>query len=139
MLVAHEKGSNSFGVGILESEAGEDHSQVFSMSSQETKNWVQQGKDLLGDYMMNEEDSSAKNSSDENAEQVLDIPVDRSGNPRLPDRSGLKLKNQQMLVQEIFRKAYVKFTKKSNASVPWGLLMSDPGKYLTAGSHPQSF
>ncbi|KIJ58434.1 hypothetical protein HYDPIDRAFT_34184, partial [Hydnomerulius pinastri MD-312] len=76
------------------------------MSSQETKNWVQQGKDLLGDYMMNEEDSSAKNSSDENAEQVLDIPMDRSSNPRLPDRNGLKLKNQQMLVQEIFRKAY---------------------------------
>ncbi|KIJ58463.1 hypothetical protein HYDPIDRAFT_34166 [Hydnomerulius pinastri MD-312] len=115
MLVAHEKGSNSVGVGILESEAGEDHSQ---------------GKDLLGDYMMNEEDSSAENSSDENTEQVPDVPMDRSGNPRLPDHSSLKLKNQQLLVREIFRKAYVKFMKKSNVSHPQSFRFNDLSKLV---------
>lgn len=34
--------------------------------------------------------------------------MDRLGNPRLPDRFGLDLKSQQLLVREIFKKAYGK-------------------------------
>jgi len=55
-----------------------------------------------------ESDESGDSSGEE--EVIPDIPLDCSGNPRLPDRLGLKLKTQQLLVRDIFKKAYGEFT-----------------------------
>ena len=83
--------------------------------------------------------------------------MDRSGNPRLPSRLGLKLKSQQLLVREIFKKAYgkvtmiktylfhidtncpVKFTGFSRALVPWLLLTKDPEEYIDDTCYPAGF
>jgi len=84
--------------------------------------------------------------------------VDRSGNPRLPSRLGLKLKSQQLLVREIFKKAYgkvslinacslrlidtnypAKFTRSSRALVPWLLLTKNPEEYIDDSCYPDGF
>jgi len=62
-----------------------------------------------------ESDESGESSGEE--EVIPDIPLDRSGNPRLPDQLGLKLKTQQLLVRDIFKKAYGEFTLINTHSV----------------------
>ena len=88
---------------------------------------------------------------------IPEVPVDRSGHPRLPSRLGLKLKTQQLLVREIFKKAYgkvtqvnmcflrinsnclVKYTGSTRALVPWLLLTKGPEEYIDNACYPTGF
>ena len=108
----------------MEAEPAECQSKPFSTHSGEAKDWARMGADLIAHYLMNhgmffhykyfsadkiqpELDESGESFNNE-IDNIPKIYVDRSGNPWLPDQSGLKLKSQQLLVREIFKKAYSK-------------------------------
>ncbi|KIK79539.1 hypothetical protein PAXRUDRAFT_16281 [Paxillus rubicundulus Ve08.2h10] len=131
MLVAYEKGDNV--VVTCQETVTPGFDKLFSVSSKEVKEWMQPvGIFWPHTYSLRKDEGIP-------AVKVPEVWVDRSGNPRLPDWSGLKLKDQQLLVREIFTKAYIKFAKKSNATVPWGLLARLPESFLHAGCYPEDF
>ncbi|KIK80775.1 hypothetical protein PAXRUDRAFT_15601 [Paxillus rubicundulus Ve08.2h10] len=100
MLVAYDKGDN-IAVTCQET-VTPGFDKLFSVSSKEAKEWIQTGRDLLATYLLSGEDGNS--STEDEGIPTVKVPevwVDRSGNPRLPDWSGLKLKDQQLLLQYI--------------------------------------
>ncbi|KIM53580.1 hypothetical protein SCLCIDRAFT_11544 [Scleroderma citrinum Foug A] len=156
MLVGYEK-NVGMATAFFEADPPKSQSKPFSTHSSEAKNWARGGADLIADYLMHRKSDESRESSEEDNETIPEVPVDRSGNPRLPSRLGLKLKLQQLLVREIFKKAYgkvamiktylfcidtncpVKFTRFSRALVPWLLLTKDPEEYIDDTCYPAGF
>ncbi|KAI6109039.1 hypothetical protein EDD16DRAFT_1522683 [Pisolithus croceorrhizus] len=119
MIVGHESGEGQIKLAVFEMAPG-DEKKVSTESSQ-------QG--------LVEEDSAEK--------QEVERSSDEDGNPEVPTWGGQKLKVQQNLARAVFQAAYVwdtaKFTKKSKAKVPWGLLIKSPMEHLDSESIPEGF
>ncbi|KIM59754.1 hypothetical protein SCLCIDRAFT_27142 [Scleroderma citrinum Foug A] len=131
-FAAHDKGDEKFS---FETQP-HDKRQVFSLSTEESKNWVLKGEELLVDYLL--PDPEEKNDEDDE-EVEPEISLDHDGNPMLPSWAGLKLKTQQNLARLVFQAAYAKFTNKPKAKVPWGLLIQSPLDYLDSECIPEDF
>ena len=103
----------------FENDPPESQSKPFSTHLNKAKNWARGGADFLADYLTHrgmlysvqinptyttQTESDESGVSSEEDKIIPEVPVDRSGNPRLPSQLGLKLKTQQLLVREIFKK-----------------------------------
>ncbi|KAI6100064.1 hypothetical protein EDD16DRAFT_1526617 [Pisolithus croceorrhizus] len=133
MFVGHESGKGQIKLAVFETAPG-DGTKVFTESSQSSKDWVLTAESILTDYLLTdpvEEDSAEK--------QEVEISLDEDGYPEMPTWGGQKLKAQQNLARAVFQAVYAKFTKKSKAKVPWGLLIKSPLDYLDSESIPEGF
>ncbi|KAI6033278.1 hypothetical protein EDC04DRAFT_2897914 [Pisolithus marmoratus] len=120
-------------MAVLETAPG-DRKKAFTESSEASKDWVLNGKNILMAYLSTsfvEEDSAEK--------QEVKISLDEDGNPEVPTWAGQKLKVQQNLARAVLQVAYAKFTKTAKAKVPWGLLIKSPMEYLDPESIPEGF
>ncbi|KIM52189.1 hypothetical protein SCLCIDRAFT_11947 [Scleroderma citrinum Foug A] len=136
MLIGYER-SSKVATTIMKAEPLECQLKPFSTHSNEAKNWARTGTDLMPTYPVNHESDESRESSSNEEDDIPEVSLDRFGNPRLPDHLGLKLTSQQLLVREIFKKAYMKFTESSRVSVPWLLLAKDPKEYIDLDCLPE--
>ncbi|KAI6016718.1 hypothetical protein EDC04DRAFT_2608354 [Pisolithus marmoratus] len=143
LMTSHEAGEGQVKVAVrkiprFETAPG-DGKKAFTESSEASKDWVLNGKNILMDYLLTspvEEDSAEK--------QEAEISLDEDGNPEVPTWAGQKLEVQQNLARAVFQAAYevwdiAKFTKKAKAKGPWGLLIKSPMEYLDSKSIPEGF
>ncbi|KAI6021978.1 hypothetical protein EDC04DRAFT_2607094 [Pisolithus marmoratus] len=97
MFVAHEAGESQVKMAVFETAPG-DGKKAFTESSEPSKDWVLNGKNILMDYLLTSLDSAEK--------QELEISLDEDGNPEVPTWAGQKLKVQQNLARAVFQAAY---------------------------------
>ncbi|KIK25795.1 hypothetical protein PISMIDRAFT_9317 [Pisolithus microcarpus 441] len=74
---------------------------AFTESSESSKDWVLNGKNILTGYLLTdlvEEDLAEKHE--------VEISLDEDGNPEMPTWAGQKLKVQQNLARAVFQAAY---------------------------------
>ncbi|KAG1873079.1 hypothetical protein F4604DRAFT_1681149 [Suillus subluteus] len=138
MLVSHKKRADQTLNVTLHESVPQNVKKSFSVSSDGIKEWTSTGFEFFAEWAKGEFYPTADQDDKEEEEHALpELILDDEGYAQLPSCDGIRLKDQQEVVQMIFHAAYKVFTS-SNKPVPWHTITPCPSQYLAASSVPDN-
>ncbi|KIK33355.1 hypothetical protein CY34DRAFT_99735, partial [Suillus luteus UH-Slu-Lm8-n1] len=154
MLVSHKKQADQTLNVTLHESVPQNVKKKFSVSSDGIKEWTSTGFEFFAEWAKGE--FSDQDDEEEEEHALPELILDDEGYAQLPSCDGIRLKDQQEVVQMISHAAYsrrlcheftmcllIGFTSVevftgSNKPVPWRTITPCPSRYLAASSVPDN-